>query len=180
MFILLWVVIVLAIFLIFKYNQIIKLRNNRENAFADIDVQLKQRFDLIPNLVETVKGYANHEKETLENVIKARNAYMNAGSISDKINADNQLTETLKTLFAVSESYPDLKASSLFSNLQMELSDIENKLSAVRRFFNASTKEYNTAIQTFPGNIIANIFNFKIEGFFEIPEAERTAPKVQF
>lgn len=180
MFILLWVVIVLAIFLIFKYNQIIKLRNNRENAFADIDVQLKQRFDLIPNLVETVKGYANHEKETLENVIKARNAYMNAGSISDKINADNQLTETLKTLFAVSESYPDLKASSLFSNLQMELSDIENKLSAVRRFFNASTKEYNTAIQTFPGNIIANIFNFKIEGFFEISEAERTAPKVQF
>jgi hypothetical protein len=156
------------------------LRNNRNNAFADIDVQLKQRFDLIPNLVETVKGYANHEKETLENVIKARNAYMNAGSISDKINADNQLTETLKTLFAVSESYPDLKASSLFSNLQMELSDIENKLSAVRRFFNAATKEYNTAIQTFPGNIIANIFNFKIEGFFEIPEAERTAPKVQF
>lgn len=180
MFILLWVVIVLAIFVIFKYNQIIQLRNNRNNAFADIDVQLKQRFDLIPNLVETVKGYANHEKETLENVIKARNAYMNAGSISDKINADNQLTETLKTLFAVSESYPDLKASSLFSNLQMELSDIENKLSAVRRFFNASTKEYNTAIQTFPGNIIANIFNFKIEGFFEIPEAERTAPKVQF
>lgn len=180
MFILLWIIILLVIFVIFKYNQIIQLRNNRENAFADIDVQLKQRFDLIPNLVETVKGYANHEKETLDNVIKARTAYMNAGSISEKIDADNQLTGTLKSLFAVSESYPDLKASSLFSNLQMELSDIENKLSAVRRFFNASTREYNTGIQTFPWNIIANIFGFKEESFFEASEVEKTVPKVQF
>ena len=176
--IIIWVIVFLAIVF---YNRIITLKNNRENAFADIDVQLKMRFDLIPNLVETVKGYAYHDRETLESVVKARTQYLSADSIWEKIEAENELQAWLKTIFALSESYPDLKANQSFLQLQGELSDIENKVAASRRFFNSSTREFNTSIEMFPGNIIANIFGFKKEEFFEIVEQqERQAPKVQF
>ena len=176
--VILWI---LVIYVIAKYNSIISLKNTRENAFSDIDVQLKQRFDLIPNLVETVRGYANHEKEALIWVVEARNKYTTATSTSDKIEADNMLQSSLKSIFALSESYPDLKANQNFLQLQAELSDIENKIAASRRFFNSSTREFNTSIEMFPGNIIANIFGFKKEEFFEIVEQqERNVPKVQF
>ena len=177
----LWVVAVLVIYIITKYNAIVTLRNVRSQSFADIDVQLKLRFDLIPNLVETVKWFATHEKETLENVTKARTSFMNAWGIEDKMQADNMLTGALKTLFAVSENYPDLKANQNFLQMQSELSDIENKIAAARRFFNNATQEYNTYIQLFPSNIIAWAFNFKEENLFSVsaPE-ERENVKVSF
>lgn len=179
--ILVWILAVGIIYVISKYNWIIALKNNRTNAFADIDVQLKLRFDLVENLVNTVKGYATHEKETLENVTKARTSFMNAQSIDDKMEANNMLTQTLKSLFAVSENYPDLKANTNFLQLQTELSDIENKLAASRRFFNSSTKEFNTYIEMVPTNIIASVFKFTPEKFFEVEnEVEKQAPKVQF
>lgn len=177
----LWISAIVVIYIISKYNGIITLKNNRINAFADIDVQLKLRFDLVENLVNTVKGYATHEKETLENVTKARTSFMNAQSIDDKMEANNMLSQTLKSLFAVSENYPDLKANTNFLQLQTELSDIENKLAASRRFFNSSTKEFNTYIEMVPTNIIASLFKFTPEKFFEVEnEAEKQAPKVQF
>ncbi|MCH8519061.1 LemA family protein [Candidatus Gracilibacteria bacterium] len=171
----------LVMYIIVKYNAIVKLRNIRNQSFADIDVQLKLRFDLIPNLIETVKGYATHEKETLENVTKARTSFLNAGGIEDKMQADNMLTGALKSLFAVSENYPDLKANQNFLQMQTELSDIENKIAAARRFFNNATQEYNTYIQMFPSNIIAGMFNFKEEALFGVstPE-EREVVKVTF
>ena len=176
-----WILAIVVIYIISKYNGIIALKNNRTNAFADIDVQLKLRFDLVENLVNTVKGYATHEKETLENVTKARTSFMNAQNIDDKIEANNMLSQTLKSLFAVSENYPDLKANTNFLQLQTELSDIENKLAASRRFFNSSTKEFNTYIEMVPTNIIASLFKFTPEKFFEVEnEAEKQAPKVQF
>jgi LemA protein len=158
------------------------LKNVRKQSFSDIDVQLKLRFDLVPNLVETVKGYATHEKETLENVIKARNAFLSAGdNIDAKIEADNQLAGALKSIFALAESYPDLKANASFTQLQNELSDIENKIAAARRFFNSATQEYNTYIEIFPNNIIAGMFNFKVEKSYEIENAEeRENVKVKF
>lgn len=180
-FIFLWIIVLFVIYVVSKYNSIITLKNNRVNAFADIDVQLKLRFDLVENLVNTVKGYATHEKETLENVTKARTSFMNANSIDDKIEANNMLTSTLKSLFAVAENYPDLKANTNFLQLQTELSDIENKLAASRRFFNSATNEFNTYIEMFPWNLIASMFNFKIEKSFEIETAaEKEVPKVQF
>lgn len=180
--ILLWVLVVWVLYGIAKYNGIITLKNNRVNAFSDIDVQLKLRFDLVDNLVNTVKGYATHEKDTLENITKARTSFLNAGSdINEKIDASNMLTSSLKSLFAVSENYPDLKANQNFLELQRELSDIENKIAASRRFFNSATKEYNTYIEMFPGNIIAGIFHFKVEKSFEVEnEEERKVQKVQF
>lgn len=166
---------------IFVYNRLITLRNNRENAFADIDVQLTNRFDLVGNLVETVKGYAKHEKELLTSVTQQRTAFLNANGIDDKLQASNALTGSLKSLFAVSENYPDLKANETFVNLQSELSDLENKLAATRRYFNSATKEYNTAIQVFPANIIAGQFGFKQEPFFELEDQEaKKTPKVSF
>ncbi len=178
------VLVVLVLFFIVSYNGIVKLKLRRENAFADIDVQLKLRFDLVENLVNTVKGYATHEKETLEKVTAARTSFMNANGVEDKVNANNQLTGALKSLFAVSESYPDLKANTNFLELQTELSDIENKLAASRRYFNAATREYNTKIQIFPSNIIANMFGFKVYNYFELEGAEaeqaKKAPKVKF
>lgn len=163
------------------YNRLVRLKNNRENAFADIDVQLKLRFDLVENLVNTVKGYASHEKETLEKVMAARNGFLHANSVESKVEANNQLTGALKTLFAVAENYPDLKANQNFLELQSELSDIENKLAAARRFFNAATREYNTSTQTFPNNIIAKSFGFTKGGFFELDDpSEKKSPKVQF
>ena len=178
------VVVLLVIWLVSMYNGLVKLRNNRENAFANIDVQLKQRHDLIPQLVATVKGYAQHEKELLTRVTEARAAAMNATGINDKIQAENQLTSALAGLRVSLEAYPDLKANQNFLQLQNEISDIENKLAATRRFFNSATKELNNAVQTFPSNIIAGMFGFHKEPMFEVPQEERAtydkAPEIKF
>lgn len=178
------VVVILAIWLVSLYNGLVKRRNNRENAFADIDVQLKQRHDLIPQLVATVKGYAAHEKELLEKITAARAAAMGATTINDKVKAENELSGALAGLKVSLEAYPDLKANQNFLQLQNEISDVENKLAAVRRFFNSATKELNTAVQSFPSNIIAGMFGFHKEPMFEIPSAERAtmdkAPDIQF
>ncbi|MDB4171533.1 LemA family protein [Polaribacter sp.] len=177
-------VVILLFLLVSYYNRLVKLRNNRENAFADIDVQLKQRHDLIPQLLETVKGYMKHEEKVLINVTAARSGAINASTISEKIAAENQLTSALSGLNIAVEAYPDLKASSNFMQFQEEISDIENKLSAVRRFFNSSTKEYNNAVETFPSNMIASMFSFKKEPMFDLGVAQRKqldeAPKISF
>jgi len=177
-------VVILLLLLISFYNRLVKLRNNRENAFADIDVQLKQRHDLIPQLLETVKGYMKHEEKVLIKVTAARSGAINASTISEKIAAENQLTSALSGLNIAVEAYPDLKASSNFMQFQEEISDIENKLSAVRRFFNSSTKEYNNAVETFPSNMIASMFSFKKEPMFDLGVAQRKqldeAPKISF
>jgi len=181
--IILGILAILVIWLIGKYNLFVKLRNNRENAFADIDVQLKQRHDLIPQLVSTVKGYASHEKETLENVINARNGAVNAQSIDEKIVAENALSSALAGLKVTVERYPDLKANTNFLHLQEEISDIENKLAAVRRYFNSATKELNTAIEMFPGNIVAGMFGFKKEMMFDLGTERKDlekAPEIGF
>jgi LemA protein len=178
------VVVLLAIWLVSMYNGLVKLRNNRENAFANIDVQLKQRHDLIPQLVATVKGYAQHEKELLTRVTEARAAAMSAIGINDKIQAENQLSSALAGLRVSLEAYPDLKANQNFLQLQNEISDVENKLAATRRFFNSATKELNNAVQTFPSNIIAGMFHFQKEPMFEVPQEERAtydkAPEIKF
>ena len=177
-------VVIIALILISMYNNLVKLRNNRENAFANIDVQLKQRYDLVPQLVNTVKGYAAHERELLEKVTAARSACMNATSINDRVQADNALGAALSGLRVAVEAYPDLKANQNFLQLQNELSDIENKLASVRRFFNSATKELNNAVQSFPSNIIAGMFGFKKEPMFEIPASDRAAhekaPEINF
>lgn len=180
--VILWIVIVLAVLVIGKYNWMIQMRNVREQAFSDIDVQLKLRFDLVPNLINTVKWYMTHETWTLEKLTEARTRFLNAWTnIDAKIEASNDLSSALKTLFAVWENYPDLKASTNFVQLQTELSDVENKIASARRFFNSATQEYNTYIQIFPNNIIASIFNFKEEKSFEIgDENERNNIKVEF
>lgn len=181
------IVAVVALFvfwLIGIYNNMVRLRNNRENAFSNIDVQLKQRYDLVPQLVATVKGYATHEKELLERITAARSACMSAGTINEKVDANNQLSSALAGLKVSVEAYPDLKANQNFMQLQTELSDIENKLAATRRFFNAATRELNNAVQTFPGNLVAGTFGFHKEPMFEIPQTERAmvekAPEIQF
>ncbi len=182
--IILVVVAVIAIWCIGIYNNLVKLRNNRENAFANIDVQLKQRHDLIPQLVSTVKGYASHEKELLVRVTEARTAAMGASGINDKIKAENALSNALSGLRVSLEAYPDLKANQNFLQLQCEISDIENKLAASRRFFNSTTRELNNAVQTFPSNIFAGMFGFHREPMFEIPQADRAtldkAPEIKF
>jgi LemA protein len=178
------VVLLIALWAVGAYNGLIRLRNNRENAFADIDVQLKQRYDLIPQLVETVKGYAKHESSVLENVTKARAAAMSATTIDDKIKADNAVTSALAGLKVSLEAYPDLKANQNFLQLQGEIADVENKLAAARRYFNSATREFNNSVQTFPSNIIAGMFHFQIEPMFEVPKEERAqyekAPEVKF
>ena len=170
------VVVVLALMCIGLYNNLVKLRNNRENAFANIDVQLKQRHDLIPQLVATVKGYAQHEKELLERVTQARAAAMNATGINDKIQAENALSSALAGLKVSVEAYPDLKVNQNFLQLQQEISDIENKI--------AATRELNNAVQTFPSNIFAGMFGFHKEPMFEIPQEDRAtiekAPEIKF
>ena len=171
---------VLAIVLIWaisKYNTFVKLRNNRENAFADIDVQLKQRHDLIPQLVATVKGYASHEKDTLDRIVSARSGAINARSIDEKIVAENALSSALAGLKVTVEAYPDLKANTNFMQLQEEISDIENKLAAVRRFFNSATKELNTAIEMFPANIIAGMFGFQKQMMFDLGSERQNLEK---
>jgi LemA protein len=177
------IIFLLILFVISLYNKLVHLRNNRENAFADIDVQLKQRYDLIPQLVETVKGYAKHEKETLSRVIELRNQAVAATTIDGRIAAENQLSGVLAGLKVTLEAYPDLKANQNFLQLQEEMSDIENKLAAVRRFFNSATKELNNAVQTFPSNIIAGMFNFRKAEMFDLGAERATfdkAPTVNF
>lgn len=162
------------------YNSLVGLRNKVKNAWAQIDVQLKRRADLIPNLVETVKGYAGHEKSTLTEVTAARAGLMNATTVKEAQEANNKLTETLKSLFAVAESYPDLKANTNFQDLQKQLEETENKIAYSRQFYNDTVLMYNNKCQMFPSNIIANIFNFQESEFFESEESTRTAPKVEF
>jgi LemA protein len=177
------VVVVIVIWAISVYNSLVAMRQRTNQAFADIDVQLKQRHDLIPNLVETVKGYAAHERGTLEAVIQARNAAMAAPGVEQKVAAENVLTGALRQLFALSESYPDLKANQNFQQLQAELSDIENKLAASRRFFNSAVQEYNTGIQQFPAALFAGIFGFSQRPFFDLGETPaqfEQAPSVKF
>ena len=171
-------VIILAI--IGMYNSLVSLKMRVKNAWAQIDTQLKRRFDLIPNLVETVKGYAQHEQSTLDEVIQARNSYVSANSVTDKASANNKLNETLKNLFALSESYPDLKANQNFMALQTELSGTEDKIAYSRQFYNDTVQMYNTAIMKFPTNLIAGMLGFKEEAFFQIDEAEKNPVKVQF
>ena len=177
------VVVILAAWLVSMYNSLVKMRNNRENAFADIDVQLKQRHDLVPQLVETVKGYAAHEKDTLERVINARNGAIGAKTIDEKIVAENALSSALSGLKITLEAYPDLKANQNFLQLQEEIADLENNLSSVRRYFNSATKEYNNAVETFPSNILAGMFGFRKEVMFDLGEqraALEEAPKIKF
>lgn len=179
--IILVVLVLIVIYVIVIYNRIITLKNNRQNAFADIDVQLQQRFDLVPNLVSTVQGYAKHEQAVYDKIMEARKWYSSAWSIDDKIAASNMLTWALWKLMAIVESNPELKANQNFIQLQTELSDIENKLAASRRFFNSTTKEFNTYIEVFPNNIISKMLWFTQVSMFEVESQEvRNAPKVQF
>lgn len=185
LYVLMGIVALVVIAVISIYNRIIALKQARGNAFADIDVQLKQRTDLVPNLVETVKGYATHEKGVFEEVTSARSRAMHAGNnIAERGAAESQMSKALMNLLAVAENYPDLKANQNFMSLQRELSDLENKIAAARRYFNNATAEYNTAIQTFPAVIIARQFRFQPEIFLEFAEEERQsmqqAPKVAF
>lgn len=180
-----WVILVVVALIVFwligVYNGLIKQRNQTDEAWSDIDVQLKRRYDLIPNLIETVKGYAKHERELLENVTKARTAAMGAQTVEEQGKAENMLAGTLKSLFAVAENYPELKANQNFLKLQDELSDTENKIQAARRFFNGNVRDFNTKIQVFPNNMIAPMLGFKKYDFFEIEEeAAREPVKVQF
>lgn len=178
------VVVILVLWIIAIYNGLVRYRNNRENAFADIDVQLKQRHDLVPQLLGAVKGYMEHERGTLENITKARQKAVAATSINDKIAAEQELGAALSGLNIQVEAYPDLKASQNFMQLQNELSDIENKLAAVRRFFNSATKELNIAVQKFPNMIFAGMFGFKVEPMFDLGVVQRQeldkAPEVKF
>jgi LemA protein len=180
MFIGIIIVAVLVLMGIFMYNGLITLKNRVDEAWSDIDVQLKRRYDLIPNLVNTVKGYATHEKELFEKITLARTAAMGASSPAQKEEAENALSGTLKTLFAVSENYPDLKANQNFLELQRELTDTEDKIQASRRFYNGNVRDFNTKIQTFPTNILAGMLNFSKRDFFAAQEGERENVNVQF
>ncbi len=176
-------IVLLVIMVIGIYNRMVRLRNNRQNAFADIDVQLKQRHDLVPQLVEVVKGYATHERELLTRITEARAAAIGAGTIDEKIAAEGKLSAALQGLKVQVEAYPDLKANQNFLQLQEELSDIENKLAAARRYFNAATRDYNNSIETFPANLIAGSFGFKRETLFDLGEervANEQPPTISF
>lgn len=175
------IIVVIAFVAVGIYNGLIKLRNTSEQAWADVDVQLKRRYDLIPNLVETVKGYASHEQETFEKVVQARNQAMGASTPGDKGQAENFLTSALKSLFALAEAYPDLKANQNFLDLQDELSKIEEQIQLARRYYNAVVRDLNTKIETVPSNIVANMFHFETREYFELDsEEERETPKVDF
>lgn len=174
------ILVLLVLYTISVYNSLIKLRMNVKNGFSQIDVQLKRRFDLIPNLVETIKGFTKHEKETLESVINARNTYLNANSPEDKINANTEAASALTRLFALSESYPELKADKSFVNMQEQLKDTEDKIGYARQFYNDYVAAYNRKTELFPSNIIANLFNFKQEAFFEADDDTRENIKVKF
>ena len=181
---LLWVILaivaVIILWLIFVFNSLIRLKNRTQEAFSDIDVQLKRRHDLIPNLIETVKGYATHEKELFEKVTQARTAAINASGAAEKGKAENMLSQTLKSIFAVAENYPDLKASQNFLKLQDELSDTENKIQAARRFYNGNVRDFNIKIEVVPNNLVAGLLGFKKFEFFQAEAGEKENVKVQF
>ncbi len=182
-YIVLGVLALIVVWVIAAYNRFVRLVQRAREAWADIDVQLKRRYDLIPNLVETVKGYATHEREAFENVTAARARAMDAGGVEAKGEAENMLTGALKSLFAVAEAYPDLKANENFAELQRELSDTENKIQASRRFYNTNVRDLNTSIESFPGNVIASMFRFEPREYFELAEdqaAAREPVKVSF
>lgn len=166
----LYVIIALLIILVVLYNSLVKSRNHVEEAWSDIEVQLKRRYDLIPNLVDTVKGYAKQESSVLENVTKARTLAMGAGSMEEKLKDENMLSGALKSLFAVSEAYPDLKSNTNFMQMQRDLTDTEDKIQAARRFYNGNVREYNTKLQVFPTNLFASAFGFTTKQFFDIDE----------
>lgn len=174
------VAVLLVIYVIATYNSLVMLRARIQEALSGIDVQLKRRTDLIPNLVETVKGYAKHEKEVFENVTKARSALMSADTMQDKAQANNMLTGALKSLFAVAEAYPELKANTNFLELQQQLEDTEDKVAYSRQFYNSNVLAYNAKVQMFPSNILAGMFNFTPYEFFQATEEDRKAVKVQF
>lgn len=176
LYIILGVLAALVLFVILAYNGLVRLRQQAKEAESDIDVQLKRRFDLIPNLIETVKGYVSHERQTLEQVTEARTRFMSAKSTKEQLAADTMLSSTLRTLFAVSESYPDLKANANFLDLQRELADTENKIQAARRFYNANVRDLNIRTEQFPTNLIAGSFGFSRMEFFEAESPEERKP----
>jgi len=180
MWVILGIIAVAAIWGVAIYNGLIRLKNRVDEAWSDIDVQLKRRYDLIPNLVNTVKGYASHEKEVFEKVTEARTKAMGAQSAGDKAQAENALSQTLKSLFAVAEAYPDLKANQNFLELQRELTDTEDKVQASRRFYNGNVRDFNTKIQVFPNNIFAGMLGFSSREFFEAEGGEKEPVKVEF
>ena len=180
LWVILGVVVLIILWLIGVFNGLITLKNRTKEAWSDIDVQLKRRYDLIPNLIETVKGYATHEKELFTSVTKARTEAMQTKGMADKAQKENMLSETLKSIFAVAENYPDLKANQNFLQLQDELSDTENKISAARRFYNGNVRDFNTKIQVFPNNMIANQLGFKEFEMFEAAAGEKEPVKVKF
>ena len=180
-FIVFGIVVIIILWIVLAYNSFVRFINRAKEAWADIDVQLKRRYDLIPNLVNIVKGYATHESSAFENVTKARAVAMGAGSLADKGQAENMLTGALKSIFAIAEAYPDLKANQNFLELQRELSDTENKIQAARRFYNTNVRDLNTKVESFPDNVIARAFNFSKMEFFELEsEAEKEPVKVSF
>ena len=174
------IVLVLVMYLISTYNSLVNLRNRVKDQWAQIDVLLKRRADLIPNLVETVKGYASHEKDTLEAVISARNKAVSATTTEEEMKANGELTQALSRLFALTEAYPDLKANTNFTDLQNNLKESEDKISISRQFYNDTVLKYKNKLEMFPSNIVANIFNFKPEPFFEATDADRDVPQVKF
>lgn len=178
--ILIIVIVLLVLWAISTYNKLVALKNRVKDQWAQIDVQLKRRFDLIPNLVETVKGYTKHESETLEAVIKARNTYVTAGTPEAQMKADGELTQAISKLFALTESYPDLKANTNFQHLQEELTQTESKIASARQFYNDTVMLYNNKISMVPSNIIASLFKFNKEAFFEANETERQNVSVKF
>ncbi len=178
--ILIALIVLIILYLISTYNTLVKLRNRVRDQWAQIEVQLKRRFDLIPNIVETVKGYAKHESETLKGVIEARNKFTVAQTPEQEMEASNQLTGAVRQLFALSESYPELKADTNFLNLQNELKDTENKVATARQFYNDTVLSLNNKVELFPSNIVAKMFGFKKEAFFEAEAEAKNAPKVQF
>jgi LemA protein len=180
MYILIGGLVVIALYGVMTYNALIQLRNRIKEAFAGIDVQLKRRIDLIPNLIETVKGYAKHEKSIFEDVTKARSALMGAHTLPEKAEANNMLTDTLKSLIGIAEAYPDLKANENFSQLQRQLEDTEDKIAYARQFYNSNVLEYNNKVETVPSSVIAGMFHFTQKEFFQASEKERENVKVTF
>lgn len=178
--VLLAVAVLILVFVIATYNSLVQLRNRVRDQWSQIDIQLKRRFDLIPNLLETVKGYMKHESETLEKIVQARNTYQTATTHEDAVNADTELTKSISKLFALAEDYPDLKANENFNSLQAELSETEDKISSARQFYSDTVLLYNNKIQMFPSSIVAGIFGFKEEKFFEATATERENVKVSF
>lgn len=180
MTILLIAIVLIGVWFVAVYNGLIKLKNRVSEAWSDIEVQLKRRYDLIPNLISTVKGYASHEKDLFEKVTAARTAAMGATTAAEHAAAENGLSQTLKSLFAVAENYPTLKANENFLSLQKDLADTEDKIQASRRFYNGNVRDFNTKLQVFPNNLIASMFSFKEAEFFDMAEEEKAVPKVEF